>query len=459
MMVTKTPLRVGIVGAGFSGTALVAHLHRFGDRPLNIILFDKTGIFGQGDAYRTPYSHHLLNVRSQDMSVFQDDPEHFTAWLSASSAANSHLNPAQPIGEQFVPRMLYGRYLQDVLHQIHAQSPSVARLDFEPSEVIDIQPQQSGVCLSLRNKKEIIVDKVILALGNNPPSPFPFPVSPDVMSIRNPWDYTALSHVKPTDPVLIVGTGLSMIDAVLTLYHQGHQGNIHALSRHGLLPLAHADAKVPYVLLENELPTSITQLTRYLRRKAKQYLENGGDWRSMINALREHVPTLWSHLNHQDKRQFLRHILPYWNVHRHRVHHQVADLLTQLKDNGQLHILKGRVVAVESSHAEVKLRGTQTMSYLPVKCVVNCMGPQLMLDAQTPTPTLISRLIQRGIAKLDRLQLGLAVNDVGAALAATGDYSNWLYTVGSIRKSVEWECSAVPEIRKQSARLAAHLLS
>lgn len=324
---SETPLRIGIVGAGFSGAALAAQLHRNSRKPIDIVLFDKTGTFGCGDAYRTPYPHHLLNVRAQDMSVFEQEQWHFVEWLTHSNFAKPFLDPQQPVAEQFVPRLVYGSYLQEMLQQIQAQSPTFTRLEFEPSEVIDLQLKHDTVCLKQKNQKETIVDKVILALGNNPPTTFPFPVSPEIVAIRNPWDYTALSQIKSTEPVLIVGTGLSMIDAVLTLQHQQHQGKIYALSRHGLLPLSHADVKVPFVLLQEELPTEMRQLARHLRGTIQHYVESGGDWRSVINALRQYIPALWNQAHQQGKRQFLRHVLPYWNVHRHRVHHQIAVLL------------------------------------------------------------------------------------------------------------------------------------
>ena len=50
-----SPLKIGIIGAGFSGTALTAVLHRMAQKPIEIILFDKTGCFGVGDAYNTPF--------------------------------------------------------------------------------------------------------------------------------------------------------------------------------------------------------------------------------------------------------------------------------------------------------------------------------------------------------------------------------------------------------------------
>src|SRR5258708_2964031 len=118
--VKTTPLKIGIIGAGFSGTALAAAIHKLNAGPVEIFLFDKTGCFGEGDAYRTPYPFHLLNVRAQDMSAFEDEPAHFLDWLNSNETRKQHLEKNQPAGGQFAPRLLYGQYLNSLLDSILA---------------------------------------------------------------------------------------------------------------------------------------------------------------------------------------------------------------------------------------------------------------------------------------------------------------------------------------------------
>ncbi|RDI48684.1 hypothetical protein AQULUS_17000 [Aquicella lusitana] len=446
--------RIGIIGAGFSGTAVSAALHRINRHPLEVVLFEKRGCFGAGDAYSTPFPFHLLNVRAQDMSVFEDEKEHFVNWLNTHSAATPFLDRTLACHEQFVPRFLYGSYLKDLLMQIQADS-AVTRLTLSPHEIVDIAYSGSQAVLISKNNERIPVDKVVLALGNNLPAAFPFSVSEEVNCIHNPWEYTAPRRIEKKDPVLIVGTGLSMIDAVLTLYHQDHQGPIYAVSRHGLLPLSHSDVKVPYLLMQDHLPHQLRMLSMHLRSRSKNHINEGGDWRSIINALRGYIPALWERSSLADKSRFLRHLLPYWNIHRHRVHKKVADLLMQLRNRGQLKILAGRILEIEKRIAKIKLRHKNNILPLEVKWVINCMGPSLS-SMQQP---LVQSLLSRGMALMDPLDLGFAVSSVGALKETSGHFSSSLYTLGPPARGAAWECSAVPEIRKQSFHLAKHLLN
>jgi uncharacterized NAD(P)/FAD-binding protein YdhS len=449
------PLRIGIIGAGFSGTALAAACYRLRSAPVEIILFDKTGCFGTGEAYSSPFPFHLLNVRARDMSAFEDEPLHFAHWLKYKGDIVSYLDEALPIEEQFAPRFLYGHYLKQLLKTMQSDSSGKLTLKLEPAEVIDVIPKDDRAILILHDHREITVDKVVLATGNNPVMDFPFPVSSEVNCIPNPWDYQAPKQIPSHDPVCILGSGLSMIDAVLTLYYQQHQGKIYAVSRHGLLPLSHADINVPYLFMQEQLPLELRSLTTYLRSKSRHHSKEGGDWRSVINALRVHIPVLWGRSSLKDRKRFLRHVLPYWNIHRHRVHHKVADLLAQLMAQQQLEVMAGRVIDVENGFANVKLRHFHQSTHIAIKWLINCMGPSLTMASQ---PSLVHSLVRRSMVSVDPLGLGFDMMATGALREPSGQASSLLYTIGPPAKGAFWECGAVPEIRKQSFGLAKHLL-
>lgn len=456
-MKQSSPLKIGVIGAGFSGVAFAANLYRFSPTPVEIILFEKTGNFGVGDAYRTPYPFHLLNVRAKDMSVFENDPTHFVNWLNSTYKTHDYIDSNIPVDDQFVPRMLYGQYLQHLLEAIQADVVGKVRLKLESVEVTDIETSRHHAQLVLNDKRQIEVDKVILALGNNPPAKFFFPVSRDIKCISNPWNYSAVKHIGEHDPVLIVGTGLSMIDAVLSLHHQKHQGPIYAISRHGLLPLPHAETGVPVILMQEHLPDSLRSLTRHLRLKSEYHIHEGGHWQSVVNALRPQLPLLWEKASDQDKKRFLRHMLSYWNIHRHRVNKQLTHTLSELQASGQLTLLAGKILGAQQGKAHIKLRHTHEVKQIDIKWLLNCTGPSLhMTDKQQP---LVSALLTRGIAHLDKLNLGFDMTMTGALKADSGKVSSLIYTLGPLRKGHSWECSAVPEIRKQCFDLVKHLLN
>ncbi len=436
-------LHIAIIGAGFAGTALAAACHRAASSPLHIHLFDKTGEFAAGPAYRTPFDYHLLNVCAKDMGAFEDDPAHFVSWLQSKKPhplLETTLDAALPLSEQFIPRCLYREYLQSLLQTI--KQDNTHQLTLEPSEVIDLIPHSDHVVIVLANQKQIHVDKVILALGNQEPISFPFSVSSS-NCILNPWDYTAPNHIPQDDPVLIVGTGLSMIDTVLTLHHQQHRGPIHAVSRHGLLPLPHQPHQKIDSFSADILPTTLRELMKFLRDESKEL----NDWRSLISAIRQHIPAWWMRATEADKKRFIRHALPYWNVHRHRVHHGISDLLQQLCDANQLNVMAGRVIKVENHQATIQLRNTHQSIKIDAKWIINCMGPALNLTSN-PSP-LIHSLLEKNIAHLDTLKLGLLISLQS---------STRIYTLGSLRRGTLWEVSAVPEIRQQCYELS-HIIT
>lgn len=455
-MTMEVGKRIAIVGAGFSGTSVAAMLGRVTSQPLEIILFDKSGTFGAGDAYRTPYSWHILNVRARDMSAFEDQPAHFVDWVSARQQQYKEIDPAQPIGEQFLPRYIYHHYLRDLIQQLQAGANKNVTVKLMTSEVVDAEQTTDGVKLTTNDNQSLLADKVVFAIGNYLPTQFPFPVS-HVQTISNPWDYEALEHISPDADVMIVGLGLSMIDAVLTLHQQNHRGKIYAISRHGMLPQPHADSHVPYNMESGHIKADLRTLTKLFRQKSLHHAQQGGDWRAIINALRSHVPMIWENASVTDKKRFIRHVLPYWNVHRHRVHNRLTAILNEFVMRGQLHIMAGRVVRVEEGVATIRQRGQSQEQKINIDWLVNCMGPGM--DARQTESPLIHQLTQRGSAAFDPLAIGFVASNNCELRDSTGKASEQFFTLGPPAKGMVWECTAVPEIRKQSFALARVLLT
>ena len=208
--------------------------------------------------------------------------------------------------------------------------------------------------------------------------------------------------------------------------------------------------------MEEDLPADLNQLIKYLRKKIESHRKAGGDWRSVMNALRVHVPAIWPQASLSDKQRFLRHALPYWNIHRHRVNQQIANLLAQKTVNGQLNVIGGRLLEVENGMAVIKTRYSGKLERIQIKWLINCMGPSLTVALQQP---LIAALLQRRMVAIDPLGLGLVTSPHGAVQNVQGKYSSAFYALGPLRKGMVWESSAVPEIRKQSFNLAKHILN
>jgi len=443
-------VHIAIIGAGFTGTALAANLHALHTSEITISLIEKRNSFGLGEAYSTPYWHHLLNVRAKEMSAFEEDATHFMRWLQKNAPEQVCLND---LPDHFAPRLLYGRYLQSLLDEL--QHAPKLRLNLVQDEAIGVESHTGLQHIKLKKGNVLQADKVVLATGNGLPSAFPFPVTADFNQIADPWDFTAPVKIPSDAAVMIVGTGLSMIDAVLTLHQQQHRGKIYGLSRHGLLPLRHTSAQGK-LELSQPLPSNVKFLISFLKAEAERQQVNDIDWRLVINGFRVRFPDLWKQASLDERKRFLRHALVYWNIHRHRVDDPIADILEELQAKHQLEIIAGHLKSAQQRQVFVAPRGKQHVQQYQVDWLINCMGPAMRINKHLP---LIHSLLTQNLARLDPLQLGFDIADNFALIQQSGKISNQLYTIGPPAKGINWTCSSVPEIRRQCAALAKHLLA
>ncbi|MBP2314886.1 FAD/NAD(P)-binding protein [Azospirillum soli] len=450
---------IAIVGGGFTGSILAAHLLRCADGPTSVHLIERAAAIGTGVAYSTRNSAHLLNVRANNMSAFPDDPGHFVRWLGTRDGQDE----ASASGHAFVSRACYGAYVQDVLAEARASAPPHVTLNVVRGEVVDVMPKPSAVHLRLAAGVSLPVDKVALCVGHFPPSP-PSMAAPEVLNshrfIGDPWDLPAIAAIDPDETIMIFGTGLTMVDTVLTLTDQGHRGPIVAVSRRGLLPLAHEETH-PYksFLCPDVMPRTVLDVLIALKADVQRARADGIGWRSVFDALRPYHHRIWRFLPLEERRRFLRHARPYWEVHRHRMAPEVATRIEAARASGQLTVRAGRLRSltlmengIEAVFAE---RGGGPVRSLRVGAVINAAGPEC--DYQRIRHPLVRALLDRGLARPDALRLGLDVTEDGALIDADGLVSRRLFAFGPAGKAPFWEMTAVPELRSQCAQAARRL--
>jgi uncharacterized NAD(P)/FAD-binding protein YdhS len=258
----------------------------------------------------------------------------------------------------------------------------------------------------------------------------------------------------------LIGSGLTSVDVAVALKSEGFAGHIHILSRHGLMPRIHrATSRWPQFWNEQS-PQTTHGLLRLVRAQVRAAAEGDGDWRGVIDAIRPVTQKIWQSLPLCERKRFLRHVRPYWEVHRHRIAAEIGDTIAQLVDSGKVTVHAGRVTAYRefSDHVEVgwRDRRTQAQQLLRVDRVINCTGPET--DCRYVNDPLIKTLLARGLARPDRLSLGLDLDSNGALLDFAGTPSTSLYAIGPLRKGSLWESIAVPELRAQASELAEHLV-
>lgn len=437
---------VVIVGGGFCGTMVAVHLLRSAAPPLTITLIDRAGSFGLGLAYGTTDPQHLLNVVAGRMSAFADEPDHLLKWLKAEGSDAEF--------GTFIPRMLYGRYLQHSLAAATAGAEGRHQLTRLCDEVINLVPDGEGVRVTLRGGETLHARSAVLALGNLPArAPRPFTDSQIAAMKFGPVS-------EKHHSVLIVGSGLTAVDAILSLEASNPECRIHVLSRRGLAPRGHRSpgATAPDLSAMPQPGASVRDAVRAVRKVVRNLSDTESQWRMVIDSMRQSTERFWRGFSASDQQRFLRHVRPFWDVHRHRIPQEIELRLSRLGERGQLHYLAGYVEGVEphgtQSAVTVRHRRSGRIERLVVDHVVNCTGARF--DFGVP---LVKALLDNGDAVAVHSQLGLRTDSAGALLAADGQFSSKLFTLGPPCLGDRWESIAVPELSGQAQRLAEHLHS
>ncbi|HWK45947.1 MAG TPA: FAD/NAD(P)-binding protein [Stellaceae bacterium] len=450
---------IAVIGAGFSGTLLAWHLAHRCPPATRIHLIERQAKVGSGVAYGTENSSHLLNVRAGRMSAFEDRPDDFLDWLRALPEAECL--GAAPTADSFVPRRLYGTYLRNRLDEALSTG---GRLTLLRGDVVSLAANGEGCTLKIEGGDRVRADLVVLATGNFPPQPLPLtnPAGYATGSYRaDPWATDALSALDRAAPVLLIGTGLTTIDVVISLLDQGHTGPIHAISRRGLLPRRHADGAVPVADVTDPLPTGVVALAHDLRHAARRHMAGGGDWRSLLDGMRPFIQDIWQAMSPTDRSRFLRHGRPWWDVHRHRIAGPVADRIDAARASGQFQLHAGNLDAYapagEGIEATYRPRGSDRVERLRVARAINCTGPGS--DYTRLADPLISGLLAAGTVRPDTHRLGLDVTTGCALVDRAGAISRRLFAVGPVTRGAFWEMTSVPDLRRQCAYLAGRLAS
>jgi uncharacterized NAD(P)/FAD-binding protein YdhS len=440
----KADCTVAVIGAGAAGALTAARLLDAADRALRVVLIDPDRATARGVAYSTPDGRHLLNVPAAGMSALSDQPDDFVDWLHEHVDAN--IKPST-----FVARARYGDYLAD--HLAASARRSSARLVRRHDRVVAVDHTGRQVALRFDSGETLVADAAVLATGTSPGVAW---APPGLLTsnrfVRDPWVPGVLDGLPDTD-VLLVGTGLTMVDVVLASDRPSR--TLHAVSRHGVVPAVHRSEKTPPVPAPAELAEadSLDSLRSTLRRHVAQTVRRTGDWRAAIDGLRPITAQVWKRLSDSDKQEFLRNDARAWDAHRHRMAPVTAERLAAVRESGRLCQHTGEVVAAEDTGDAIRVLLSDGTA-MTVGAVVNCTGP--VGDASVDP--LLASLLACGLARAGSAGLGLDTADDGRILGATGHRAP-LWTLGALRRGSLWESTAMPEIRAQAADVATGVVA
>lgn len=458
-MTTLTSLEcnIAIIGGGFSGTLTAINVLRAcPPEGLRIILIEKNRRACRGLAYQYDDDNLLLNVPAGNMSAFAGEPDDFVEFCQ-------ELDPAFN-AKSFISRRLYGEYLEEALRKTMHQHPGV--ISIINAEVKTLHPNAGNTSYKLivEGSENIIADKVVLALGHFSPK-LPTGI-PEAMSshVVNALDFAAIDTLDKNATVAVLGMGHTAIDAVFRLTSCNPNRKVCMISRRGLLPHGHRFNPQPpnpgtFPAWLSTSPLTVRAYASAIRKEAKTREAAGGNWRDVFNELRPHTTTIWKSLPESERRKFLQKVLPYWDIHRHRLAPASARRIKQLIESGQVIQIAASVkgVAQTSSSLQIEIipKGQKDTRTIVVGALINGTGPSY--DIATVGHSILSQLIKDRLIKQDEQRIGLEIDDHYQLITALGEPLIGVHYIGPMLKSKYWEAIAVPELRIHAHQLGQQL--
>lgn len=444
-------ISVAIIGGGLSGSLLAINLLKYSVYPTQIFLIESSKKrFGRGVAYSPNSIYQKLNVPAKNMSLFPENPSHFFDWWKAKEKNYFYLKEKFE-ENSFFPRFIFGDYLETTLNQSVNNKPDFVDFFSINDEAIDGTLTSTGWMIKLSSGTELNVQFVVLATGNIPPSD-PSYLSQEVLEskryLNNPWDESLFESINTNESIGILGSGLSMVDVLMTLKRKDFQGKIVSFSRSGKLPKVHAK-------VDNQHPTNLPILKGKINEDVKLLRnwirENGSISEAVIlDVLRPVTSSIWQSWDTLDQLRFLRHLRPFWESFRHRIPEESMAMISDWVNSGKLTFLRTRIQSAKLENETISLftddvsNGKRSYDF---NRLINCTGPDTKL--KQVKSSLYSNLIEKGYLSVSPNGIGFKTISCGKVISVTNENVENLFSLGPLRKNELWESTALREIRNQ----------
>lgn len=397
--------------------------------PIAVTIAEPRAILGQGVAYSTSDSAHLLNVPAGRMSALVDDPAHFSRYMECD-------------GNSFISRAHYGRYLLSTFLQFQEENSSFS---FRHARALIDSIERGGKAFIAHSEGRLIgeFDAIVLATGHGRSiaSEQIAKLSGSSKVIEDVWR----DLVPHLDGVMIsVGTGLTFIDHALTHLRRKPSNKAIGISRTGWLPMPH--------LKQRAEPLPVPKQARNSSDGVREFIENASDWRAAQDGIRHELPEIWYRWSESEKQKFMNAHLRWWNVHRHRVSPEIHEELEKMITSGRLKVISG-----EAKEIILKGEGLQVLltdgTSIDGNFLINSMG--YMSGEDSP---LIRALVEKGLAKIGPLGMGISTDYPGFLVKSNFARDLKLFAIGALLIGERFETTAVPELKVQAHEIAAELL-
>jgi uncharacterized NAD(P)/FAD-binding protein YdhS len=453
--------RIVIVGGGYTGAVVALNLARQCTRPVSVTVIEPRPWLGGGLAYSTHDPAHRINVPSTRMSVISDDELHFDRWIKEHGAVAGDADAALPDGRIFPRRLVFGTYVRSELAA--ALDGSLVRFAHVQSHATGAERLNDIWRVRTSDGGSVEADMLVLAATHPPPAP-PAAITPLLPSeavIVDPWQPDALKGIGMHDSILIVGTALSMADIVASLQARGHEGQILAVSRRGLLSREHVWANREFGDFATAPSVTALALTRQIRKTIVLAKAESQPWQVVLDAVRRDAPAIWAALPQDERARLVRHARSFWDVHRFRVAPQVGAVITKRQAAGTLEVLSASMQAARKTNSgidvELRLRGRGRgrRRDIQVDRIIIATGPGH--GGIFRTNTLLAELRDAGHLQQDALDLGLLVDDEGVPISASGHHAPNIWVAGPLARGTVGELMGLPQVTKHAERIA-HLI-
>ncbi|MCG6149259.1 FAD/NAD(P)-binding protein [Leptospira levettii] len=451
-------ISVAIVGAGLSGSLLAINLlKKTFDGKIDIFLIESSKKrFGRGVAYSPNSIYQKLNVPAKGMSLFPENPNHFVDWWKSNEKNYFYLGESYD-ENSFFPRFIFGDYLESTLNSNIQTKSSNKEFFTINDEVVDASKIESQWKIKLSSGAELIVDNLILATGNIPPGN-PNYLSNEVLDnkryLHNPWDDSLFESIQLNETLGILGSGLSMVDVIMTLKRKNFQGKIVSFSRSGKLPKVHSIPDhlnpTPFPELFGNVNDDVNKIRNWLR-------ENDGlSDVNLMNVIRPYTSVIWKSWDSKSQRRFIRHVRPYWESFRHRIPSESMAIISEWIQLGKLTFLKARIQSSRLEKETIEITTLEPHSKFGsyrFDRLINCTGPDTKL--KEVKSDLYTNLMKKGYIIQSENGIGFVTGNLGQVKSKEGKFLENLYCLGPLRKNELWESTALREIRDQVNELTS----
>jgi uncharacterized NAD(P)/FAD-binding protein YdhS len=298
----------------------------------------------------------------------------------------------------------------------------------------------------------IYAEKVIIATGNSPPS-WPCPIKTelgeqaDPQLIENPWTGQYLAAIQPEEHVVLLGGGLTALDAIYALAMQGHRGLITIVGPRPLFPPTQAQwARQKQPNWPEKL--SPAKLVRFMRQYLPSASTTSSEWQCAWEELRPNLNAIWQQLTPHQRRSLFKRLGWAWSLYRFRASPQTIQAYEQLKVNNQVHFAVGRARQVECTKGVITVQLNKGQR-IQADRIINCTG--------VGTDLFLNTMIADAIAIPDPLGTAIAVDTNLNVIKPNLRAWNNLWMLGPATMGSLGDVVAASAISKQAEGLATQI--